>query len=219
MHRLVGRKFRWFVRVGAALIVAIPLFILAVNWHVSAAASRVHQSVDKVPHNKVGLLLCTSKTANGRRNLFFIERARAAERLYAAGRIDCLLISGDNSIESYNEPQDMKETLITLGIPAEVIYLDYAGFSTLDSIIRAKRVFRLSRVTVVSQRFHCERALYLADNHDLDAVGFAAGDVAGPLANRVYLREYLARVKAFLDVNVLRTQPKFLGDDPYDLGS
>jgi SanA protein len=114
---------------------------------------------------------------------------------------------------------DIKKDLITKGVDEEDIYLDYAGFSTLDSVLRAKLVFHIDHFTIISQRFHCERALYMARRNGLDAIGFTAEDIAGPLAMKVYVREFLARVKAILDIEVLNRQPKFLGEDPYHLGS
>ncbi|MCA2470604.1 MULTISPECIES: SanA/YdcF family protein, partial [Vibrio] len=113
---------------------------------------------------------------------------------------------------SYNEPWTMKRDLLKAGVPEEVIHLDYAGFRTLDSIVRAKKIFASERFLIVTQRFHCERALFIADAYNIDAQCLA---VAGPTANKqktsMRIRELLARVKAFLDLYVMNTQPRFLG--------
>ncbi|MFN0197383.1 MAG: vancomycin high temperature exclusion protein [Planctomycetaceae bacterium] len=211
-------KKRVIIGLASGLCLTLAAIML-IDRHVSTFSSDVTNDVEQIPSNKVGLLLGTSKYAYGRHNLYFTYRVKAAAELYLANKVDCILVSGDNSTHDYNEPQDMKDALIASGVPETDIYLDYAGFSTLDSVVRAKEVFHVDALTIISQKFHCERAIYLAKSKGIDAVGFNAKDFHGPLALRVKLREYLARVKAFIDLNVLDSQPKFLGDDPYQLGS
>ena len=113
----------------------------------------------------------------------------------------------------------MKEALITAGVNAKDIYLDYAGFSTLDSVVRASKVFNIESLTVISQQFHCERAIYIARAHGIKAVGYAAKDVSGALTTKVKLREYLARAKAVMDIAIIGTEPRYYGDDAYKIGS
>jgi SanA protein len=120
-------------------------------------------------------------------------------------------VSGDNDTRGYDEPTDMKRALIQDGVPADKVYCDYAGFRSLDSIVRAKKVFGQERVTIVSQRFHNERCLYLAQSSGLDAVAFNAAGIRFEWALKTYIREAFARVKAVLDVNLLGVGPKFLG--------
>jgi len=184
----------------------------------SQARPRLYTDIDQLPHNEVGLLLGTSKYApGGRVNLFFEYRIRAALELFEAGKIEYIIASGDNSHESYNEPVRMKEELVSRGIAEDRIYLDYAGFRTLDSVVRTNRVFGQEQFTIISQGFHSERALYIAGHQGLDAVAYGARDVRGPAGVSTSLREYFARVKALLDVHVLGSEPKFLGD-PIEIG-
>ena len=122
-----------------------------------------------------------------------------------------MLVSGDNGTIYYNEPTTIQKDLVKAGIPKERIFLDYAGFRTLDSMVRAKEVFGLDSVTVISQEFHNERAIYLAERKNLIAIGFNAKDVSRSQGYKVRFREYLARVKVFIDV-VFNTQPKFYGE-------
>jgi SanA protein len=140
-----------------------------------------------------------------------VNRIRAAAELYHAGKIDYILISGDNRYDYYNEPQMMQDDLIELGVPKEKIFLDYAGFRTLDSVVRAKKVFGLKSFTVISQRFHNERALFIAQNHGLHAVGYNAKDVSKNYGFKTNLREKFARVKVVLDL-MTGKEPKFLGE-------
>jgi len=120
-------------------------------------------------------------------------------------------VSGDNGTVEYNETDTMKEDLVEMGIPEEKIYGDYAGFRTLDSVVRAKEIFGQEKYTLISQRFHLERALFLAHSEGVDAIGYAARDVPVRLAPRVWIRERLARVKMMLDI-IFGVKPKFGGE-------
>jgi SanA protein len=173
----------------------------------------IYSSVDNVPYRKVALLLGTSPyVAGGTANSYFWNRVEAAASLLAAGKVSYILASGDNRHQSYNEPHAMREALLSVGVPADAIVPDYAGFSTLDSVLRTRRVFVQRSFTIVSQRFHVERALYIARHNGIDAVGYSAADVRGPTGVRTRVREYFARVKAVMDVHVLSREPEYLGD-------
>ena len=203
-----------------ALLLLIPLaaglFALWADRHVEqSAAGRVYSDLDALPYRPVALVLGTSKYSRGRLNSFYVGRMRAAAELYHAGKVDGILVSGDNGTASYNEPAEMAADLIALGVPAEHITADYAGFRTLDSIYRAGDVFDLDSYTVVSQPFHIERALYLADQKGHDAIGYAARGPQGYWGQRIRAREVLARAKAVLDVEVLHVGPRYLGEPVY----
>lgn len=197
----------------AVAILAVVAVVFA-NVSVSRfAQGALYSDTKEVPYNQVGLLLGTSRyLGSGEPNPYFDNRIAAAGDLYDAGKIEVIVASGDNAHRSYNEPILMKQELIRRGVPERAILLDYAGFSTLDSVIRVHRVFGQERFTVISQEFHNERALYIARHNSLEAVGYNARPVSGALGIRTSVREYLARVKAVLDVHVLGTEPRFLGD-------
>jgi SanA protein len=179
----------------------------------SAAAGRLFRSLSATPANKVALVLGTSmKTPSGSVNLHFNQRIAAAVALYQSGKAKRLLVSGDNHVAGYDEPSDMRAALVAAGVPTNAIICDYAGFRTLDSIVRAKTVFGLSRCTIVSEEFHCPRALWIARAHGLDAVAFAAPDLTSARWSlRVKFREYFARVWCGVDLYVLHRGPKFPG--------
>ncbi len=159
----------------------------------------------------VALLLGTSKYVQGGWiNLYYKYRIEAVVDLYRTGRIKHIVISGDNSRKFYNEPEDMKNDLVKAGIPASSIYLDYAGFNTYDSVLRMKHIFGQNSFIVVSQTFHADRAIYIAQWHGLDAWSYPAKDVSKYYGFKTALREKLARVKMFLDL--------FSGRDPHFLG-
>jgi SanA protein len=152
----------------------------------------------------------SNRITDGSSNPYYTYRIDATISLYKAGKIEFILVSGDNGSIYYNEPNTIKKDLVDAGIPENVIFLDYAGFRTLDSMVRAKFIFGLDHVTVISQQFHNERAIYLAKQKGLNAIGFNAQDVSTSQGFKVQVREYFARVKVFIDV-LLNTQPKFYG--------
>lgn len=195
------------------LVLTPFLMILVSNTIIEWSTSdKTYSDVNRIPKNKVGLVLGTSsRLVEGGINPYYANRIEATIALFAAGKIDFVLVSGDNGSIYYNEPNTIKKDLIKGGIPEEKIFLDYAGFRTLDSVVRAKEIFGLSQVTIISQEFHNERAIYLAGHKGLKAIGFNAKDIGGSEAFKVHLREYFARVKVFVDL-VLNTQPRFYGE-------
>lgn len=203
------------VRKGMVLVallgVAVAGLVIAGERVRAAAAGRTYASVEAIPYRKTGVLLgCSRRLPDGRANLFFAYRVGAAARLFKSGKIDYLIASGDNHVRGYDEATDMKQALTELGVPADRVYCDYAGFRTLDSVVRAKMVFGETSVTFISQEFHNQRAIYIARHAGMDAVGFNARDVMGRHGLRTRLREHLARVRTVLDAWV-GTRPRFLG--------
>lgn len=178
-----------------------------------AARGRTYEELAGVPHRKVGLVLgCSRRLSDGSPNSFFVNRMQAAADLLMAGKVDYLLVSGDNRTRRYNETRDMRKALIKLGVPANRVVCDYAGFRTLDSIVRAEKVFGQASLTIISQKFHNERAIFIAQHKGIDAIGFNAREVETSDSFLTRCREQLARVKTILDVYVLDTPPKFLGE-------
>lgn len=189
------------------VLVFISNYIIKQN-----AIGKTYTSATEIEKNKVGLVLGTSKFSKGGGiNLYFKYRILAAVELYQKGKIDFILVSGDNSTKYYDEPTAFKNELISKGVPKNNIFLDYAGFRTLDSMVRAKEVFGQSSITVISQQFHNERAIYLAEKHGITAIGYNAKAIYGNYGLKTRIREYFAKTKAFLDI-ILGIQPKFLGD-------
>ena len=197
-----------------SLIAILAIGVIFCNRAViKTAEDKMYDDVSAIPYNRVGVLLGTSpKGRSGKPNVFYIRRVEACVALYKAGKIDRILVSGDNSRTTYDEPTCIKEDLIAAGVPDSVIYLDYAGFRTYDSMVRAKEVFGLSSFTIISQPFHNERALYIATRKGLDVIAFNALDVQlRRWQIRMTVREWLARTKAVLDVYTHK-QPHFLGE-------
>ncbi|VFB09394.1 SanA protein [Aeromonas salmonicida] len=195
------------------LLVAAAMLLGYSEWTVSDTRHYTYDDVDAVPYNRVALVLGTSKyLIGGSSNHYFKYRIKAAAELYNNGKVDYILVSGDNATVQYNEPRQMRRALIQAGIPAKVIYSDYAGFRTLDSIVRAKEVFGQAHFTVVSQAFHNERAIFIARHFGIEAVGFNAKDPSAYQGIKTRVREVFARLMGLLDLYVLDKGPKFLGE-------
>ncbi|HYG15360.1 MAG TPA: ElyC/SanA/YdcF family protein [Bacteroidia bacterium] len=203
---------RLFIIGLTGLVISIAALLWA-NRHVKQhSAGNIYTHTDSIPATNVGLLLGTVKNQqNGQINLYFKYRIEAAAALFKAGKIKHILVSGDNHVKGYDEPEDMRQALIAAGVPDSCITLDYAGFRTLDSVIRCWKVFGQSKFTIISQNFHNERAVFLARHYGLEVAGYNATDVNQHYGLRTRIREYFARVKAALDVYILNKQPKFLG--------
>lgn len=200
--------------------IALIVFVLTVTIYCNriidkVAQGKLYNDEMDMPYNKVGLLLGTSKyLTNGNINRYYQYRIDATVQLMKAGKIKYVIVSGDNRKIEYNEPLTMRYDLMKAGIDSSKIYLDYAGFRTFDSMIRLREIFGQTKVTIISQQFHNERALYIASRENIDAIGFNAKDVNRKAGLKVQLREKLARVKVFVDY-LTNKNPKFLGEKIY----
>lgn len=194
-------------------LLGFVLILYANATAVWASRGRLFSETENLPAAKVGLVFgTTDRLHDGRENRYFRYRIDAAVKVWKAGKVETLIVSGDNREKYYNEPEKMKAALIEEGVPKDRIVCDYAGLRTLDSVVRAKEIFGAERILVISQRFQNERAIYLAQANGMDAYGFNAEDVEVSAGFKTKLREVGARVKMWLDVNFLDTRPKYLGE-------
>lgn len=200
-------------RILCGVFFAIGLFLVYADWKIRKnAQNKTFDTVESTPVFRTGLVLGTSKyIRSGRINLYYKNRIDATFRLWKAGKIKNLIISGDNGTVEYNEPETFKADLVSLGMDSNRIFLDYAGFRTFDSVVRAKEVFGQDSICFISQKFHNERALYIASQKGIVAIGFNAKDVNLKYGIRVRIRETFARAKVMLDTWFGKS-PKFLGD-------
>ncbi|OBU12891.1 SanA protein [Photobacterium aquimaris] len=201
------------IRITAVLFIIFVASLLLIDRWVSAQTeNRIYHDPAKLPSYNVGLVLGTSKYIAKTLNPYYTYRMSAAIDLYKKHKIDVFLVSGDNAHRSYNEPRTMKRDLLKAGVPSNEIVLDYAGFRTLDSVVRAKEVFDADRFVIITQQFHCERALFIADHYNINAVCLAVKEPHRGMASfKIRVREVFARVKAMMDLFILHVQPKFLG--------
>ena len=204
---------RRFFRAALLAALAATLFVVASTLLVSRGASgKTYSDLSAIPARRVGLVLgCSRLLGGGMHNTFFDNRIDAAARLFRAAKVEYLIVSGDYHTRGYDEPSDMKQALIDSGVPAERIFCDYAGFRTLDSVIRAREIFGQTSVTVISQEFHNQRAIFIGEHRGIDIIGFNAAEVDAYDSFKTKCREVLARAGLMLDLFVVRREPKFLG--------
>jgi SanA protein len=208
------------LHIGAVIKTIGALAAFAAIWIAAAsllvvktARGRTYADPAGIPKRHVGLVLgCSRILPDGRRNLFFDNRIRAATDLFRTGKVDYLVVSGDNHIRGYDEPTDMKESLVDAGVPPDRIYCDYAGFRTMDSIVRVRKIFGQTAVTVISQKFHNQRAIFIAQHSGVDAIGFNAPEVDAYDSFKTKCRELIARANMLFDLFVVHRGPKVLGE-------
>lgn len=190
------------------------LVIVASNvWVIKSTEDRVFSDYHELPENKLALVLGTSqRLVDGSPNPFFDNRIKTAAALYHDGKVSHFILSGDNQTKYYDEPAAMKKALVGQGVPDSVITLDDAGLRTLDSIVRCKEIFGQDKFIIITQPFHSYRALFISRYYGIDAVALVAKEPAAEAAIKVYLREYFARTKAILDLYILKTEPRNLGE-------
>ncbi len=207
------KYLKLLLRIALGSFLVALLVIFSVDFYVDQQTEdRTFSNIEKIEYHKVGLLLGTSKyVRQGEINKYYQNRIDAAVALYKAGKISYILVSGDNATASYNEPMTMKRDLVAMGVQEECIILDYAGFRTLDSVVRCKEIFGQTSVTVISQQWHNERAIYIAEAKEMEMIGFNAKDVTVSYGFKTQLREKLARCKMVLDLLVGK-RPKFGGE-------
>lgn len=205
------KKFR---KILVFIFVLLIIIVTTINLIIFFGSKPyLYDDINIVPKNRVGLVLGTSKYfMTGDKNPYFKNRIIAATKLYEYGKIKYIILSGDNSEKYYNEPVVMRDELIKYGVPEEVIYLDYAGFRTWDSVLRCNIIFGQKKFTIISQKFHNARAVYIARKNDIQAIGFNAADISNKKSLRTRTREVFARIKVFIDLSISK-DPKYLGNE------
>lgn len=196
-----------------ALAALAFIFMAAANIFVGSYARHTTDRISELKPVRCAILLGTSKwLRGGRRNLYYQYRIVAAAELYRSGKCKKIVVSGDNGTMQYNEPMTMKRDLVKMGIKEEDVICDYAGFRTLDSIIRFKEIFGQKEGIVVSQKFHNTRAVYIGRSYGIELYGYNAKDVAVYYGFKTKIRELISKAMCVLDVHFLYTKPKFLGE-------
>ncbi len=206
------KRVKNFIVTASFVMLGIPGFIAFANGRVlSAGHAKIYENIAALPHHRVGIVLGCAPNSGAHRNSFFLGRISAAVRLYRGHKVDRLLVSGDNGSKGYDEPTAMEAALIAKGVAAEHIKKDFAGFHTLDTMVRAHKVFGLTEATIITDDFHMARSLYFAEGAGIKADGFPSKVAENPTTRSVEFREIIARGGAVLDQDILHTSPKFLG--------
>jgi vancomycin permeability regulator SanA len=201
----------WLIRLGLFL----GLGLVGMNLYVTASTEpHSYRQLTQVPHQRVVLVFGAGIRADGRLTRVLADRVEAAIALYQAGRVQKLLLTGDNSSQYYDEVSAMRRYALERGVAATDVILDYAGFSTYESCYRAQAIFGLQEAVLVTQQYHLPRALYTCQQLGVAAVGYGVDDwgvYPAALMSRFVVREALATAKALWQVHVTRPAPTFLG--------
>ncbi len=208
-------RYLWkrLVRALVWVILLLSVFVVVSNiWVVTSTKSRILDTVSELPEKSVALVLGTSnKLVDGSPNPYFIERIQLAADLFRQGKISHFILSGDNRSKYYNEPIEMRKALIKQGVPDSLITLDFAGLRTLDSIVRSKEIFGQNKIVIVTQSFHCYRALFISEFYGIYAVTLLTSNPDPHTSLRINIREWFARAKAVADLYIFNTTPRHLG--------
>ncbi len=214
MKRKKGKILKKISLIIIIPLITIILVILFANWKIPYdSKDYIYSSTDSIPAQKAALVLGASRYIGNVPNPYFTYRIQAAAELYNAGKVKSFVVSGDNRTHDYNEAEDMRSALIEAGVPDSIIHCDYAGLRTLDSVVRMNKIFGQDSFIVVSQKFHNERAIFIARHSGLDVYGYNAKDLTlSRFSSRTKIREVLARVKVLIDL-ATNKQPRHLGEE------
>jgi vancomycin permeability regulator SanA len=210
---MLKRIAKMLLRLILTLIV-LGLLLLGIARLVTGLYERGHvYPADKIPARRVAIVFGAGLWRNGTATPVLHDRVQTAANLYFAGKVEKLLMSGDNRFVDYNEPAVMRDLALSLGVPEDAIVLDYAGRRTYDTCYRAKAIFGVTEAILVTQAFHLPRAIYLCNELGVDSVGVEADLRVYRKSSVLYwnMRELLATVSALWDVNISHPVP-VLGD-------
>ena len=214
---LFQRKYRrrWIALSFALTLTAFGAGVAPRLYSAWQARDQIY-TLDSVPDRPVAIAFGAEVYASGRLSAMLADRVEMAAQLYQTGKVKALLFTGDNHIDSYNEPEAMRQYALSLGVPDGAIVLDYAGFRTYDSCYRARDIFKVSRAILVTQAFHLDRALLTCNTLGIESVGVAADVVRPEGYARVSLlqsevREFPSTALSMFDL-LVGAKPTYLGD-------
>lgn len=213
------RKFLKFCRrclkLGLFILASLLIIVCVAEIYTNALANDYcHKRVADCRKDDVGVVLgCSKYFRRGNPSLYFQGRMEAAARLWNSGKLRCIIVSGDNREKYYNEPRDMKNALVKLGVPEDKIVCDFAGLRTYDSVLRAQRIFGAEKITIISQGYHAKRAVATARHMGIDAEAFCAARIPFNRLTllRQFMRERAARVAMVFDL-LIGAEPRHMGD-------
>lgn len=195
----------WTAAVGVTVMTGI-------RYYIDSSADSYIVSIENAPQADAILILGAFVDGSGDPSPILADRLEYGYQLYRAGKAPKILVSGDHGTFQYDEVNGMKEYLLKKGVPKEDIFLDHAGFSTYDSMYRAKEVFQIQKLLISTQFFHINRSIFIARNLGIDAYGYPSPDKDFYRMAYLNFRENWAKMKAFGDVKILRKTPRFLGE-------
>jgi SanA protein len=207
------KKLKTILLIGVLLLIAGIIVVFLINIYIlKTSENYIFQEIRDLPQTQAALVLGAMVYSNGEMSDIFADRVITARELYSAGKVDKLIISGDHGQNGYDEVNVAKEYLLKNEVAPQDIFLDHAGFDTYDSIYRAKEIFQIESMVVVTQEFHVPRAVYIGNALNIETYGYIADRQEYLAASYNFLRESLARIKAFLNV-IFHSSPKYSGKE------
>lgn len=205
-------KYFWITLIALITLGLISLlFAYLINSHVKTySTDKIKQTVEEVPDEepkRVAIVYGAAVLRNGKLSDVLYDRVFTGVELYKAGKVKKILMSGDNSRKGYDEPTAMKNEAVNLGVPEEVIVLDFAGRRTYDTCYRAINIFEVKKVIHVTQEFHLPRAIYLCKNMGVDSIGIQSNRRKYLAEDAWATREFLAVIAAWFDINIISPTP------------
>lgn len=190
---------------GVLIFISINAYIL------KTSAPQIFYNTDEIPNTQVAVILGAKVMDNGKMSDILYDRTIKGLELYTEGKVSKILVSGDHGTAEYDEVSTVKEYLLDQGVLGEDIFLDHAGFDTYDSIYRAKEIFEIESLTIVTQEFHLPRAVYIGNSLGMETYGYVADRQKYISEKWNAVRESIARIKAFANVT-LNSKPTYLGN-------
>lgn len=204
---------RWLIRfLFAFLLFALPLWLI--HRAVASFDQHIHTSTRSLPSAYTAIVPGAKIYRDGSLSPMLEDRVVSAAKLYKEGKIRKILLTGDHGKDKYDEVNAMRKVLRRMSVPEKDIFLDHAGFSTYDSLYRARDIFEVKDCVIVTQRFHLSRAVYTARKLGLTCSGFVADQRQYTVSSHNWskFREFFSKIKAWLQVNISKPKPKFLGE-------
>jgi vancomycin permeability regulator SanA len=205
--KLINKKY---LKIG--FIVVILAFFTPLIWIEISTKNEIYTE-QTAPKERIAIVFGAGVKKNGTPSDILKDRIQTASNLYTQGKIEKILMSGDNSISHYNEPVAMQKYAILLGIPEDKIALDYAGFRTYDTCARAKKVFMINQAILITQKFHLKRAVFLCKSMGIKSSGVIVNKNTYIDNIKLNIRDTLAKIQSFYEVYLIKHDPKFLGEE------
>ena len=206
------KNFWQNIRYFLLLILLLIISFLAINFYIVNFSENKIYSVNDLSKTKIWIVLWASVKSNWEPSVILADRLKTSVEAYKLWKISKIIVSGDNRKLNYNEPDNMKNYLVKLWVKKEDIYPDYAWFDTYDSMYRAKEIFSVKKIVIFTQKYHLYRAIYIWEKLWIQSVWVSADKQKYLWIITFKTREIFARIKAFLEIEIFKTNPKFLGD-------
>lgn len=212
-NKRINKWVKSFMTYMAIFIITLIILIVSIIVRVKSYGDKYILDLNDLPKNNNAIIvLGAGVRSDGTPSDILADRLESSVEAYNSGLGNTFVLSGDHGREDYNEVGAMKRYILKSDIDEKVIFMDHAGFSTYDTMYRAKEIFKVDKAIIVTNEYHLPRALYIARKMGIDAYGLKSDKREYQLMDSYKKRELLAQLKDFVYVNILKPEPKFLGE-------